>query len=61
MQASNNSFPFIDGTIPNNYLEIAGIKLFSDDIILICLIVFLYNEKVKDQFLFIILILLLLS
>ena len=41
--------------------EILGIKLHYDDILLICLIFFLYNEGVKDEFLFIALILLLLS
>lgn len=41
--------------------EIFGIKLFFDDILLICLIFFLYNEGVQDQYLFIALVLLLLS
>lgn len=41
--------------------EIFGIKLFFDDILLICLIFFLYNEGVQDQYLFISLVLLLLS
>lgn len=41
--------------------EIFGIKLHFDDILLICLIFFLYNEGVKDESLFITLILLLLS
>ncbi len=41
--------------------EIFGIKLFFDDILLISLIFFLYSEGVKDQSLFISLILLLLS
>lgn len=41
--------------------EIFGIKLYFDDILLICLIFFLYNEGVKDQYLFISLILLLLT
>lgn len=41
--------------------EIFGIKLYFDDILLICLIFFLYNEGVQDQYLFIVLILLLLS
>lgn len=41
--------------------EIFGIKLYFDDILLICLIFFLYNEGVKDPFLFVALILLLLS
>lgn len=43
------------------YFEILGIKLYFDDILLICMIFFLYNEGVKDQMLFISLILLLLS
>lgn len=41
--------------------EIFGIKLYSDDILLLCLIFFLYTEGVQDQYLFIALILLLLS
>ena len=41
--------------------EFFGIKLFFDDILIISLIFFLYNEGVKDQNLFIALILLLLS
>lgn len=38
-----------------------GIKLYHDDILLISLIFFLYQEDVKDQYLFFALILLLLS
>lgn len=38
-----------------------GVKLHFDDVLLICLIFFLYNEGVKDEYLFIVLILLLLS
>lgn len=41
--------------------ELFGIKLFFDDILIICLIFFLFQEGVKDQYLFISLILLLLS
>lgn len=41
--------------------EIFGLKLYFDDILLICLIFFLYNEGIKDYYLFISLILLLLS
>lgn len=44
-----------------NYFEIMGIKLYFDDILLICLIFFLYNEGVQDEMLFMALILLLLS
>jgi len=55
--------------LENNFLstpfqecfEIFGIKLYFDDLLLICLIFFLYNEGVKDTFLFIALILLLIS
>lgn len=41
--------------------ELFGIKLYFDDILLICLLFFLYKEGVKDQYLFISLVLLLLS
>lgn len=43
------------------FLEIFGIKLYFDDILIIALIFFLYSEGVQDNFLFISLILLLLS
>ena len=43
------------------FFEIFGLKLYFDDILLICLIFFLYQEGVKDDELFISLILLLLS
>ena len=42
-------------------LDILGIKLHSDDILLICLIFFLFKEGVQDEYLFVALILLLLS
>lgn len=41
--------------------QILGIDLYYDDILLVCLIFFLYQEGVKDEGLFIALILLLLS
>lgn len=44
-----------------NFFEILGIKLYSDDILLLCLIFFLYREGVQDEYLFIALIMLLLS
>lgn len=43
------------------FFDIMGIKLYFDDILIICLLLFLYEEGVKDQYLFISLILLLLS
>lgn len=45
----------------NFFFEIFGLKLFFDDVLLICLIFFLYSEGVKDEQLFISLILLLIS
>lgn len=50
-----------DDVNDDKIFEIFGIKLHFDDILLICLIFFLYNEGVKDEYLFIALILLLLS
>ena len=41
--------------------HIAGITFYFDDILIICLLFFLYSEGVKDEMLFISLILLLLS
>ena len=57
----NSLFPYQDSDFDSQYFEIFGLKLYFDDLLLICLIIFLYNEGVKDQFLFISLILLLLS
>lgn len=46
----------------DNYLfDLFGLKLYTDDVLLVSLIYFLYSEEVKDESLFIILILLLLS
>lgn len=43
------------------FLDLLGIKLYFDDILLISLIFFLYNEGIKDDGLFMALVLLLLS
>ncbi len=43
------------------YLEVFGIKLYFDDILLILLIYFLYTEGVTDIYLFFVLILLLIE
>jgi len=43
------------------FFSIFGINLYFDDILLICLIFFLYNEKVDDTYLLLSLVLLLLS
>ena len=42
-------------------IEILGIKLYQDDLIILGLLFFLYKEEVKDESLFVSLILLLLS
>ena len=41
--------------------EIFGLKIYFDDLLLICIIFFLYQEGIQDEYLFIALILLLLS
>ena len=47
---------------PNTqYFDIFGIRLYFDDILILCLLFFLYQEEVNDQFLFMALLLLLLS
>lgn len=43
------------------FFEIFGLSLYFDDILLVCLIFFLYQEGVKDEGLFLALILLLLT
>lgn len=46
----------------DDYLfDLFGLKIYNDDILLVSLIYFLYSEGVKDDGLFIVLILLLLS
>lgn len=45
----------------NYFFELFGLKLYFDDILLLCLIFFLYEEGVKDDELFLSLVLLLLS
>lgn len=41
--------------------ELLGIELFLDDIIIVCLLIFLYQEQVEDQMLYLALVMLLLS
>ena len=43
------------------FFEIFGLKLYFDDILIICILFFLYNENVKNEELFICLIMLLLT
>lgn len=60
-KCNNSSHTINNDTNGSPIFEIFGIKLYFDDILLVCLIFFLYDEGVKDQSLFIALILLLLS
>ena len=50
-----------DTNCDDYFFEIFGLKLFFDDVLLICIIFFLYQEGVKDNELFLSLILLLLT
>lgn len=50
-----------DETLNNPVFNLFGLQLYYDDILLVCLIFFLYTEGIKDDFLFIVLVLLLLS
>ena len=55
----NNNF--LDGDFEDPIIEILGIELYLDDLILIGLLFLLYNENIQDEILFISLIILLLS
>jgi len=63
---SNTSTKYIESPPknPNNdnfIFEIWGLKIYFDDLLIICILLFLYQEGIKDEYLFIGLILLLLS
>lgn len=64
----DNKQIFIKNETPENriakddaFLDLFGLKLHFDDILLISLIFFLYNEGVKDEGLFLALVMLLLT
>ncbi len=57
----DNFFNQQDRNKDETYFDLFGLKLYNDDLLLIGLIFFLYKEDVKDKYLFIALILLLLS
>lgn len=65
---TKNSTTISSSTITNSsnhdeqaFISIFGINLYSDDILILCILFFLYSEGIKDEMLFICLILLLLS
>ena len=57
----NNFLNQKDRGADEEYFELFGLKLYYDDILLVCLIFFRYTEGIKDDFLFIVLVLLLIS
>ena len=57
---SSNDFQNFE-TEKEDCFEIFGLKLHFDDLLLIALLFFLYREEVKDSYLYMALILLLLS
>ena len=59
--ANINISALLESDINTPILEILGIKLYLDDLIIIGLLFFLYKEGVEDEILFGILLLLLLS
>lgn len=56
----NNLLPFLDNS-DSEYIELFNMKFYSDDLLILCLLFFLYKENVHDEILYVILILLLLS
>lgn len=59
--ANFNFSNLFSSNLEDPILEILGITLYFDDILILGLLFFLYTEGVKDEFLFICLILLLLG
>ena len=57
--SKNNSTLSIDNE--RILFEIFGIKIYFDDVLILCILLFLYQENIHDEYLFIALILLLLS
>lgn len=59
--SSTRETSFNDSVNDKPLFEIMGIKLYFDDILILCLIFFLYQEGTNDSFLIIALVMLLLS
>ena len=57
----NRQTKFLPPMQDEQYFDIFGIRLYFDDILILCLLFFLYEENVNDQLLFMALLLLLLS
>ena len=64
VQRDVNSLDYNNNIVDNNdapIFEIFGIKLYSDDLIILVVLFLLYEQNVKDEMLYIILFLLLFS
>lgn len=57
-QKNNSTLSIDDESV---LFEIFGIKIYFDDVLILCILLFLYQENIHDEYLFIALILLLLS
>ena len=57
----NNFFHQEDRAPDEEFFDLFGLKLYHDDLLLLGLIFFLYKEDVKDEYLFLALVLLLIS
>lgn len=60
-EVSNTTNSRFNSNTEPNIFEIFGIKLYLDDLIILGILFFLYEQNVKDEMLYIILFLLLLS
>ena len=59
--ASDNTKRYFGNYNNNPFLSIFGFDLYSDDILILCILFSMYMEGIKDQMLFMILLLLLFS
>ena len=57
----NNLLSSLLDSSNSEYIELFNIKIYFDDLLIICLLFFLYKEHVDDEILYVILILLLLT
>ncbi len=60
MEQNNSILSFFQNS-DFEYIELFNIKFYFDDLLILCLLFFLYKEDVHDDFLYVILIALLLT
>ena len=61
MEISNFIYNFIQGNSNIDYIEFFGFRVYIDDLIILGLLYLLFKEECNDEFLFVVLIMLLLS